>query len=511
MSRRTYLILFSFALILQIAVSRLQSIPGYLDADYYFSGGVRLVQGYGFTEPYLWNYLDDPQGIPHPSHGYWLPLASIISALGMWLTGQQTYEAGRLFFIVIAAFIPPLTAALSYHFFQSNALAWVSGLLALFPVFHLPFLPVPDNYGIFMLAGGLFFLLANRPRPWFWLGLIAGVMSLARSDGLLWLALTFLLVLWRMRDEELSFSTAFQFSALTLLGFLLVMGPWYLRNLSVFGAIMSPAGSRVLWITTYDETFIYPASKLTLTSWLASGWGEIFKIRWWAFITNLKTAIAAQGHLILFPFIAMGMFLLRKDRRVQLGLLAWVLLFLVMTFIFPFAGVRGSFFHAGAALQPLFWVLVPYSLDSVVAWVRKRSRLTDYVYVVIRIVLIQTMVVFSVWVVLVRVIDTGWEEGELSYPAVERFLVEQGAQPGEPIIVLSAPGYYMMTGRPAFVQPYGDVNTLLEVAEQYNARYYAFEASGRLKLLLDLYDNPKNYPQLEYLGEVDDTRIFRFP
>lgn len=511
MSLRSLLILFIIALALQFAVSRLQTIPGYLDADYYFSGGVQLARGNGFTEPYLWNYLDDPQGIPHPSHGYWLPLASLITALGMWLTGSQSYEAGRLFFILLAALVPPLTAALSFRFFQNAAFAWTSGILAIFPVFHLPFLPVPDNYGIFMLAGGMIFLLADRPRPWFWMGLMAGCLSLARSDGLLWLALIFLLIVWRVRDENLPFASLIRFGVLAFLGFILVMGPWYLRNLNVFGAIMSPAGGRVLALTSYEETFIYPASKLTIEAWLASGWNEILKVRWWAFTNNIQTVIAAQGHLILFPFIALGMYLLRKDRRVQLGLMAWIMLFLVMTFIFPFAGVRGSFFHAGAALQPLFWVLTPYGLEKVVAWARKKNRFTEHAYVVFRVALIQIVILLSAWVVWFRVVQNGWEEGELSYPAVERFLVEHGAQADEPIIVLSAPGYYMMTGRPAFVQPYGDVNTLLEVAKRYHVRYFAFEAQGRLKPLRDLYDAPQNFEQFEYLGEVDDTRIFRFP
>jgi hypothetical protein len=343
------------------------------------------------------------------------------------------------------------------------------------------------------------------------MGLLAGIMSLARSDGLLWLALTFLFILWRVRDEKISFSSLIQFGALAFLGFILIMGPWYLRNWNVFGSIMSPAGSHALWLTSYEETFIYPASKLNYESWVASGWSEIFKVRWWSFSNNIQTVIAAQGHLILFPFIAIGMYLHRKDRRVQLGLLAWVVLFIVMTFIFPFAGTRGSFFHAGAALQPLFWVLAPFGLDRVVAWARSKNRFTDHAYVVFRIALVQIVIMLSAWVVWARVIQNGWQEGELSYPAVEAFLVENGAQPGERIMVLSSPGYYMMTGRPAFVQPYGDVNTLLEVAERYDIRYYAFEAQGKLKSIADLYDNPQNHPQFEYLGEVDDTRIFRFP
>ncbi|MCZ2126425.1 MAG: hypothetical protein LC099_01470 [Anaerolineales bacterium] len=512
MSRRSYLILFLLALALQIAVSRLQKIPGYLDADYYFSGGVQLAQGNGFAEPYLWNYLDDPTGIPHPSHGYWFPLASIVSALGMWLTRQTNYESGRIFFILIAALIPPLTAALSFRFFRNFAFAWTSALLALFPTFHLPFLPVPDNYGIYMLAGGLIFLLADRPRPWFWLGALAGVLSLARSDGLLWLALTFVLLFWRARDEKIPLAALTRFGALTLLGFLVVMGGWYLRNLNVFGAIMPPTNSRALWLTSYEETFIYPASKLTVQTWLASGWAEILKARWWAFSNNLQTVIAAQGHLILFPFIVLGMYFLRKDRRVQLGALAWIALFLVMTFVFPFAGARGSFFHAAAALQPLFFVLAPFGLEKVVAWARSKGRFDNKAYVLFRLVMVQVVVMISAWVIWARVVQNGWEEGELSYPAVEAFLVQHGARPDERIMVLSAPGYYMMTGRPAFVQPYGDdLNTLLEVAQRYDIHYYAFEAQGKLKPFADLYDNPQNYPQFDYLGEVNDTRIFRFP
>jgi hypothetical protein len=511
MSFRSYLTLFILSLILQIAVSRMQSIPGYLDADYYYMGGVQLVTGEGFTEPYLWNYLDDPEGIPHPSHGYWFPLASIVSALGMWLTGTANYESGRVFFILLAALVPPLTAALSFRFFQNTAFAWVSGLLALFPVFHLPFLPVTDNYGIYMIAGGLLFYIADRPRPWFWMGLLAGVLSLARSDGLLWLALTFLFIFWRARDEKQSLPSFIRSCFLAFCGFILVMGPWYIRNFGVFGSIMSPAGSRALWLTTYEETFIYPASKLTFESWMASGWTAILKVRWWSFTTNLQSALAAQGHLILFPFIIIGMIQMKKDRRVQIGALAWVILFLVMTFIFPFAGARGSFFHAAAALQPLFWTLSPFGLERAVDWARSKNRFTDQAYIIFRIALIQIVIMLTGWVVWVRVIQEGWDEGELQYPAAENFLVQYGALPDESVIALNAPGYTMMTGRSAFAQPVGDFGTLLKVAERYDIEYFVFQPQGRLEPLRGLYENPDSYEQIQYLGEVNEIRIFRFP
>ncbi len=509
MSRKNYLFLFILGLIVQLAVARFEKVPGYLDADYYMAGGMQLAQGRGFTEPYIWTYLDDPQGLPHPSHGYWMPLASIVAALGMIVVGQQTYTAGRLAFILIAALVPPLTAALAYTFSQRRALALTSGLLAVFSVFHLPFMPVTDNYGIFMILGGLYFLLALRPRPWFWLGLFAGLMTLARSDGLLWLALTFLFTVWCVRDEKKSFLDLIRFGLPALIGFLLIMGPWYLRNFNVYGSLMSPGSGRALWLTTYDETFIYPASKLTMQSWLASGWEAILQVRLWALWNNLQTMFAAQGHIILFPFILAGMWSFRRERRVRLGFTAWMTLFVVLSLAFPFAGVRGSFFHAGAALQPLFWSLAPLGLESVVAWARSRGWFTRQAQVVFRVALVQIVILLSVYLVWVRVFQKGWDEGELSYPAVEKYLVAQGIAPSEPVMVLNSPGYYLMTLRPAVVQPYGDAQTLLAAARRYDVKYLAFEPAGRLASIKDLYDHPQNYNQFDYLGEINGIRIFK--
>ena len=81
MKLRAYVILFLLGLFLAVGVASLQDLPGYMDSDYYFAGGLQLLQGNGFTEPFLWNYLDDPVGIPHPSHAYWFPLASILANL----------------------------------------------------------------------------------------------------------------------------------------------------------------------------------------------------------------------------------------------------------------------------------------------------------------------------------------------------------------------------------------------------------------------------------------------
>ena len=135
MKKTDYLILAVLQLGIILFVAQYQTIPGNIDADYYFMGGARLAQGHGFTENYIWNYFNDPVSLPQPSHSYWMPLASILTALGMWVTGNQTFASGRLAFIVLAVLITPLTAALAYRITSRRDLAIVSGLLSLFSGF----------------------------------------------------------------------------------------------------------------------------------------------------------------------------------------------------------------------------------------------------------------------------------------------------------------------------------------------------------------------------------------
>jgi hypothetical protein len=66
MSTRHYFLLYVLSLTILILVAQQQVAPGYMDAEYYFAGGLQIVNGQGFTEPYIWNYLADPPGLPAP-------------------------------------------------------------------------------------------------------------------------------------------------------------------------------------------------------------------------------------------------------------------------------------------------------------------------------------------------------------------------------------------------------------------------------------------------------------
>ena len=519
MNWRHYAILFMIGLIVPVVVARFQSLPGYMDADYYFAGGIQLAQGEGFTEPYIWNYLSDPQGLPHPSHTYWMPLASIVSALGMWITGQTTYAAGRLPFILLSACVPLLTATLAFDISRQTRLAMTSGLLSIFSLYYAPSMPVPDNYALFMLLGGTFLLLAPREQKWIplALGALAGSMTLARSDGLLWLGLAGLVAIWKPAHENGTRNTFQEWlrlvipaGLLALLGYLLTMGFWHVRNITLFDSFMTPGGGRLLWLQSYNETFIYPPEDITRERFLQGGWDLALQNRVRAFNSNLGNTFAAQGEIFLFPLMLIGLWQLRNDLRTRISVTGWLLLFAVMTIIFPFAGSRGSFFHAGAAFQPYWWVAAPIGTDVFVSWLQRRGQFTDknapYIFQGIIALL---AVLMTAHLVNSRVIAGGWAKDDAVYASVEEKFLDNGISPMDVVIVRNPPGYFIGSGRPAIALPFGDEETILQVAEKFGAGYLVLEKGGTFGAIRDLYDDPQSHPAFVYLGEVDEAKLYR--
>lgn len=520
MTGRLYALLFLLGFGLVLGISFFLPGPGYMDAEYYFAGGIRLADASGFSEPFLWNYLDDPEGLPHPSHAYWMPLASLLAALGLKLAGSATILAGRFPFLLAAGLIPPLTAALCYSLASRRDLALTSGLLAIFPGYYLTFLAVTDTFGLYMLLGGLFFLVAGpgiHYRVWRYplLGLIAGLMHLARADGILWLGMALLVALFEYFAQRKfgKHRHAFLPSALlALAGYLLVMGPWMLRNLAVFGSPLAPGGSRALWLTSYDELFSYPAGILTPGRFLASGLAEILRVRLEAVGGNLVRALAIQGQVFLGPLALAGLWRVRQDRRSLLGALAWLLTFLAMSVAFPFQGVRGGYFHSGAALQPLIWAAAPVGLEVFLNWgVRRRGWKAQQARTVFRIGLVALSGLMTIFLAFDRAILPALQGSQPSsqvvYTEVRHALDAEVGEQQAPVMVNNPPGYFLATGKPSIVIPNGDIDTLLAAGRRYGARYIILEFNHPSPLD-DLYNHPGDREGLKYLRTVNGTHIF---
>ncbi|MBI3158850.1 MAG: hypothetical protein HYZ26_04555 [Chloroflexi bacterium] len=499
------------ALAVNLAVAAFQPSPGYMDAAYYHSGGLRLAGGEGFTEMFLWNYLDDPAGLPHPSHGYWMPLTSILAAGGIRLLPfLPPFRAAQAVMVVVA-----VLGALAVHLLAAQLTgdpqqARPAGLLAAFSGFYAPFLPATDAFGIYLLLGALFFLALTAlagwtGMRWMLLGGLAGLLHLARADGLLWLALALAAALWLAAPAGAR--PRIKACLWTGLGFLLAAGPWLARNWAVFGTPLAPGGGRALWLLDYNELFAYPAATLTFARWWAAGFDVLAGNLWLAFRNNLQTAIAVHGLVVLGPLAVWGGWALRGERpAVKAGGLAYLLTFLAMTFAFPLPGHRGGFFHSGAALMPLVWALAPVGIEQAAAAYSARRGLPRQT---LRRFFTGLVVGVAGLLTLAAAAQSlpGWDAGAAHYRAIEARLTALGAQPGAMVLVNNPPGYYAETGRPAIVVPDGGEAALLAVTARYRPAYVLVEANHP-DGLAGLYAAPRDLPGLRYLETFEGTHIF---
>ncbi|HET7376642.1 MAG TPA: glycosyltransferase family 39 protein, partial [Anaerolineae bacterium] len=194
-----------------------------------------------------------------------MPLPSILVAASESIFGVS-YRAAQLPFILLSAFLPLITFAVAWRITHSRRAAWIGALLTIFSGFYLPYWGVPESFAPFAVFGSLAIYLSVNPSPrWKLLmaGACAGLAHLSRADGVL-LLLPMLLVQVRtagrgVKEENVRRKFPPYYSAFSLIiaGYLLIMSPWFIRNIMTIGAPLSPAGTQAAYICNYDELFSY--------------------------------------------------------------------------------------------------------------------------------------------------------------------------------------------------------------------------------------------------------------
>ena len=173
-----------------------------------------------------------------------------------------------------------------------------------------------------------------------------------------------------------------------------------------------------------------------------------------------------------------------------------------MTLAFTFPGMRGGFFHSGAALLPFFFPAAMVGLDASVDaaarilkhWRPEKSKpiftlllvvfaagLTDVVF--------QQHVVGPDWLHPVR------NQSDTVYAEVGQWLAAE-AEPGAVVAVNNPPGFYYFTGHPSIVIPNGGPDILLRAARDFNARWVVLDLNVP-DGLRELYAHPTSEPGLK--------------
>lgn len=580
--KSAWLILLGLALAVRLLVACLLTGPPYMDAYYYTVGAGRLAlpqegdieggslrsfpfmgNGTGFTEPFLWHYLDDPAGLPRPGFLYWMPLPSILAAPFVALSSPSTGSAPlesrsflivQLPFVLLSALLPLVSYFVALQTTGSQRHAWAAGLLTIFSGFFFPYWTLPETFAPFALFGSLALWLAGAgygmldTGRWCVVGVLVGLAHLTRADGFLLLPVVVLapLVLSRPRPHtspsaerkgrpgqplgraqgpplQRLRATRVACNALpgffcalvfVILGYLLVMGPWFLRNAALIGAPLSSAGAQTLWLTNYDDLFCYGCD-LSPRTYLAWGWDNILHSKFYALWVNFQRLWAEDCLIFLLPFVLIGLYRLWRNpvesggHKVRpvfiLSTVYLVLLYLIHSLAFTFPGWRGGFFHSSGALLPFLLVAGMDGLDATVRWAARRRRgwnvrVAYRVFttgVVVLAILLSLYVAMSTW--------PSWRNVGQVYREIEARLARRGVSRDAIVMVGNPPAFWYHARRPAVVVPNGSVEDLLNVAVRYGVEYVVLD-QNRPAPLAGLYAGEESNARLAEVASWGETQ-----
>jgi hypothetical protein len=514
--------LFALALGVRLLTAWLLEQPGYTDAYYYAVGAQQLYTGQGFAEPFIWNYLDPPQAVPHPGYVYWMPLTAMLGWLGMAVLGDSFF-AIQLPFVLLSALLPLVSYAIAWDLTNERKHAILAGLLTIFPGFYTHVFVLSDNFAPFALAGSTCLWAAGRGlrdrQPlWFGLaGLAAGFAHLARADGLLLAGIALLAAILQKflaprssPPHQAAKRAPLLSAALVAGGYLLVMGPWFVRNWLVIGAPIAGAGTKTLFLTNYDDVFAY-GRELTLGTYLSWGWKAILRSKWDALLHNLQRLWVENLLVFLLPFVTLGLWRVRRERLLWPFFLYLPSLFLAMTLAFTFPGTRGGLFHSGAALLPFFFAAAGLGLEVALRWAARRFRGWHVrkawpVFSAGLVALALLITAFALW--RAGALTNRWNEQDRGYALIGHWLVEEAAADAETIVMVgNAPGFTWHTGRAAIAVPNDPLEVILNVADRYGARYLVLD-STRPRTTDPLYRGEQTHYRLVPCYQVEQWQVY---
>jgi hypothetical protein len=494
------LALFLAALAIRGLAAALFADPAYPDSFYYVNVAHALTGGAGFSIDYIWNFVDVGGRLPAnailpiPSNAHWMPLASLVQVPFLWLFGDGSLARGLPFWL-IGATAAPITWWLARDAGLARGQSLAAGALAAAPGALIPFLAQPDNFALFMPLGALALWACARglrgDRRMFMVGgLVVGLATLARNDGLLLgipFGLAFLLErvrLSRARDLLPSRLIGWR-AALACAGlFLLVMAPWWLRQLAVFGSLSPSASSgRILWITDYSQLWSV-SGETTLASFLAQGAGPLLASRVSGLAAALGIFAAVPLLIFLAPFTAIGAWLRRRDPAFVPWLVYAVALFAFSGILFAVHVPNGTFLHSAVALVPHAYVLAVLGIGGAVARVGRSRPNWDVPRATRNFTVIAVTVAVIVGAAATIRVASAWRAEEAIRAPIAEALA---ALPVDDRVMSPDPGAYeFLAGRGGVVTPDDPLPVIEDVLRAYGVRWLVVERAHAVPALTPL-------------------------
>ncbi len=503
---RTPVALFLLALVVRAVLVALYPDPAYPDSYYYVDVARAIAAGNGLNVDFVWifaevgNRLPDPAVLPIPSNAHWLPLASFLQAPFISLLGP-TALASAIPGVLIGALVAPLTWAIARDAGARPIVGAAAGVISAIPGAATVFMTQPENFAILhpLVAATLWLTargLKGDGRSFALAGLLAGLATLARNDGVLlagaiglvWLADR--LRAWRARHGRRAWTHAEERPPIPVVAavvaaalFLVVMGPWWARQLAVFGSISpTSASGAALWIRSIQEWNSITAEP-SLASFLAQGWGPIVGSRIDGLIAALGNFAVLIASVVLVPFLLVGAAARRHSKDFGPWFVYTFVAFAGATFLYPLHVPGGAFIHTAIGLAPHAAILSIEGVLLLAGVVAARRRSWEAGTSGSVLVWGITALVIASAVIFTSPVHTGWDATRRPRIALAAELDRLGVRRDERILSIDAAGFKYWTGRGGVVTPDDPIEVIASVAEAYGATWLVVERSDAARAL----------------------------
>lgn len=494
---RPFLLLYGLALVVRLILLALYPDPAYPDSYYYVDVARALASTGRLELDFVWIFAevggDIPANpaLPVPANAHWLPLSSFIQAPFILLLGPTAF-ASALPLALIGAVTAPLTFAIARDAGARREVQWGAAILAAIPAAGTVFMPQPENFALLqpLIAATLWLAargLKGQPLAFALAGLLVGLVSLARNDGLLAaaaLAALFAWDRWRARPgavpARIPWSAAFACAGL----YLLVMGPWYLRQLAVFGSL-SPTSSSgyALWIRTIEEWNSITADP-SLGRFLAQGPGPILASRLGGLVAAFGQFAVIICSIVLLPFVLVGGWRRRHSIEFRPWLVYMLLVFLGAALLYPLHVPGGTFIHSAVGLGSHAYIVALEGVAALVAWLAtRRSGWQDGTATPLFVGLVVGFVVVTAALYTLPVHEA-WDASRQPRLALALELDRKGVARDERLLTIDAAGFKYFTGRGGVVTPNDPIDTVEAVARAYGTRWLVLERDALVPALL---------------------------
>jgi 4-amino-4-deoxy-L-arabinose transferase-like glycosyltransferase len=482
--------LVALALVVRAAVFGLHPDAAYPDSYYYVDVARALQSGHGFSIDFIWSFVDVGGRIPAhpmlpiPSNAHWMPLAAVIQLPTMWLLGP-TPLASTLPFLLIGSLAAPLTWLLAKEIGCSPRIALAAGIAVAVPAATTIFMSQPDNMSLYQPLGTAALWLAARAlkgnrRSYLLAGVAVGLATLARNDGVLLGAAVGLAFVWdrwhalRSKGSRLpAIPWRYAFACLGI--FVLIMAPWYARQLAVFGSI-SPSSSsgRILLIQTYDQMNSV-TSDTSLSGFLSQGIGPLLQSRLFGLFSAIQIYFMVATPVVIAPFVIIGAW--GRRRAVEFGpfFTYAAILFSASGLLFAVHVPYGTFLHSAVALVPLTFILAFEGAVMASAWVaRHRSSWTPEGAQRLFLIAAVASVLLNAGAFTALALPS-WNADRDNRLATRRALDAAGAPETDRLLSADPAGFKYFTGRGGVVTPNDSLEIIHQVAIDYDIRWLVIE------------------------------------